>query len=133
MTDAGSRNSILIVEDERNTGMALAYLMEREGYRSRWVPDGDAALAAVAENPPDLVLLDAMLPGRSGYEVCQRLRGEASLRHLRIVMMTAKGGASEAEKIRALGADCLIRKPFSTQELTGSVRALLSGLPPTDA
>lgn len=123
---------ILIVEDEPNIGMALEYMMQREGYRLRLVGDGEAALEAVAEEPPDLVLLDVMLPGKNGYEVCQTLRADPALASVRIVMMTAKGGAAEEEKSRALGADCLIRKPFATRELTDKVRELLGEPPPAD-
>lgn len=124
--------SILIVEDEPNIGMALEYLMQREGYELRRVEDGDAALAAVAEAAPDLILLDVMLPRRSGYEVCQSLRRDRALAHVKIVMMTAKGGAAEGEKTRALGADCLIRKPFATRELAAKVRELLGEPPAAD-
>lgn len=119
--------AILIVEDEPNIGMALEYLMKREGYALRRVDNGEDAFAAVAEAAPDLILLDVMLPDRSGYEICQTLREDPGLADLKIVMITAKGGASEGEKARALGADCLIRKPFGSEELTGTVRALLAG------
>lgn len=124
--------SILIVEDEPNIGMALEYLMKREGYELRRVDCGDAALDAVADAAPDLILLDVMLPDRSGYEICQRLREDPALGELKIVMITAKGGSSEGEKARAMGADCLIRKPFGSEELSGTVRALLSGQPAPD-
>lgn len=117
--------SILIVEDEPNIGMALEYMMQREGYELRRVADGEAALAAVAERAPDLILLDVMLPRRSGYEVCQSLREDPAFGRIKIVMMTAKGGAAEGEKSRALGADRMIRKPFASRELTATVRALL--------
>ena len=122
--------SVLIVEDEPNIGMALEYMMQREGYELRRVENGDAALAAVAEAPPDLVLLDVMLPGRSGYDVCQTLRRDPALSGMKIVIMTAKGGRAEGEKSKALGADCLIRKPFAARELTETVRSLL-GKPPS--
>lgn len=117
--------SVLIVEDEANIGIALEYLMRKEGYRLRRVGDGDAALAAVEADPPDLILLDVMLPTRSGYELCQTIRLNPALKATKILLMTAKGGRNEREKGLALGADGFIAKPFATEELRAQVHRLL--------
>jgi DNA-binding response OmpR family regulator len=120
-----TRKSVLLVEDEDSIALALEFLMEREGYELRRVATGPAALDAVRERAPDLVLLDVMLPGCSGYEVCQSIRQDPALNGTRILMMTAKGGSMERRKGLALGADAFVAKPFSTAELKSTVRRLL--------
>jgi DNA-binding response OmpR family regulator len=87
--------------------------------------DGDAALAAVREQPPDLILLDVMTPGKDGYEICQTIRANPAWNRTRIVMLTAKIREVEREKGLALGADEYVTKPFSTRELVDIVRRLL--------
>lgn len=117
--------SVLLVEDEDSIAFALEFLMKREGYKLHRVSDGSAALAAIAAERPDLVLLDVMLPKRSGYEVCQSIRLDPALRGVKILMMTAKGGETERRKGLALGADEFVTKPFSTKDLRERVRHLL--------
>lgn len=117
--------SVLLVEDEESIALALGFLMEREGYELRRVANGTDALAAIRERAPDLVLLDVMLPGTNGYEVCQQIRLDPALARTRILMMTAKGGEMERRKGLALGADAFVAKPFSTAELKSTVRRLL--------
>jgi two-component system, OmpR family, alkaline phosphatase synthesis response regulator PhoP len=116
---------VLIVDDEPNIVMSLEFLMRKQGYEVRVATDGEQALEAAAEFAPDLVLLDVMLPRRSGYEVCQRLRAES--REVKIVMLTAKGRAVEETKGYALGADAYVTKPFSTRDLVDRVERLLGG------
>ncbi len=118
---------VLIVEDEDSIALALEFLVQHEGHRARRVATGPDALAAVAEDKPDLVLLDVMLPGRTGYDVCQTLRRDPALDDMKIVILTAKGGAYEAEKGLALGADAFFEKPFSTQDLLATLRGLIGG------
>ncbi|MDR9395797.1 response regulator transcription factor [Roseovarius sp. SYSU LYC5161] len=120
-----STKSILLVEDETNIALALEYLIGRKGYRLRHVSDGDAAITALAEERPDLVVLDVMLPGRSGYEICQYIRNDAGLRDVKVLMMTARGGEVERRKGLALGADGFLTKPFATTELTKEIAQLL--------
>lgn len=119
------RKSVLLVEDEDSIALALEYMMEPEDFELRRVATGPAALDAIQERAPDLVLLDVMLPGCSGYEVCQSIRLDPALAHVKIIMMTAKGGAVERRKGLALGADAFVAKPFSTAELKREVRRLL--------
>jgi len=116
---------VLIAEDEESIVASLEFLMRRCGYETRVARDGDLAVGCLAEFKPDLVLLDIMLPGRSGFEVCRFIRSEASLRATRVLMLTAKGGASEAARGLSAGADEYMTKPFSTQELMARARALL--------
>jgi two-component system OmpR family response regulator len=117
--------SVLIVDDEPNIVLSLEFLMRQAGYDVRVARDGDAALAAVAERVPDLVLLDVMMPGRDGYEVCQAIRANSACARTRIVMLTARSREVEREKGIALGADDYVTKPFSTRELVSRVKALL--------
>jgi DNA-binding response OmpR family regulator len=118
---------ILIVDDEPSIVMPLEFLMRREGYEVATAADGETALGAVAEQAPDLVILDVMLPRMSGFDVCRALRADARLRGLRILMLSAKGRESEVEKGLGLGADAYVTKPFSTRELVARVRQLLGG------
>ena len=117
---------ILIVDDEPSIVISLEYLMRREGFEVAVAADGEAALAAVAARPPDLVILDVMMPRLNGFEVCQRLRAEPAWRGVRVLMLTAKGRESELQKGLSLGADAYVTKPFSTRDLVAEVRRLLA-------
>ncbi|KAF2992060.1 phosphate regulon transcriptional regulator PhoB [Methylocystis sp. MJC1] len=116
---------ILVVEDEIPLATLLVYNLEAEGYQVEHVDNGDEAELRIAESPPDLMLLDWMLPGVSGLEICRRLRARDTARDMPIIMLTARG--EEAERVRGLsvGADDYVVKPFSTPELMARVRALL--------
>lgn len=119
------QKKILIVDDEPNIVISLEYLMKKEGFAVAIANDGDAALAMAAEFRPDLVLLDVMMPKKSGYEVCQQMRSDAAMADVKILMLTAKGRDSEVAKGVALGADSYVTKPFSTKELVARVKSLL--------
>jgi two-component system phosphate regulon response regulator PhoB len=116
---------ILIVEDEQALNLLLRYNLESEGFDVEVVERGDDAETRVRENTPDLVILDWMLPGVSGIEICRRLRARPETRQLPILMLTARG--EEAERVRGLstGADDYVVKPFSLPELLARVHALL--------
>ena len=117
--------SVLIVDDEPNIVLSLEFLMKKAGYEVRVARTGEAALSAVAEAPPNLVLLDVMIPERNGFDVCQAIRANPDWQAVKIVMLTAKGREIEREKGMALGADDYITKPFSTREVVRRVRQLL--------
>jgi two-component system alkaline phosphatase synthesis response regulator PhoP len=117
--------TVLIADDEPNIVAALEYLLERNGYRVLIARNGDEALAQVAAQLPDLVLLDVMMPLKSGYEVCQRIRERPECKHIRIIMLSAKGRDVEVNKGLAKGADLYVTKPFSTRDLLAKVRGLL--------
>jgi two-component system phosphate regulon response regulator PhoB len=116
---------ILVVEDEASLAMLLTYNLEAEGYHVEHVDNGDEAELRLVESPPDLVILDWMLPGVSGLEICRRLRARENLRDMPVIMLTARG--EEGERVRGLsvGADDYVVKPFSTPELMARVRALM--------
>jgi len=120
---------ILIADDEPNIVLALEFLMKKEGYEVQTVSDGEDALHAIEKSPPDLILLDIMMPKLDGYEVCQRIRSDPSMKDIVIIMLTAKGREVEREKGLALGADFYITKPFSTREVVQKVREVLAGHP----
>jgi two-component system phosphate regulon response regulator PhoB len=115
----------LIVEDEEALTLLLRYNLEAAGYDVDTVARGDEADVRFKESPPDLVVLDWMLPGLSGIELCRRLRSRPETRALPIIMLTARG--EESERVRGLstGADDYIVKPFSVPELLARVTALL--------
>ena len=116
---------VLIVEDEDAIITMMRYNLEAEGFSVMEARDGDAALLSVAETPPDIVILDWMLPLISGIEICRRLRRDPGTRLLPIIMVTARG--EETDRLRGLdgGADDYVTKPFSPAELVARVRALL--------
>ncbi len=117
--------SVLLVDDEPNIILSLEFLIEQAGYEARVARDGEAALKAIEERKPDLVLLDVMLPKRDGFDVCERIRANPAWDDVRIVMLTAKGRDSEREKGLALGADAYITKPFSTRDAMEQIKRLL--------
>jgi two-component system, OmpR family, phosphate regulon response regulator PhoB len=116
---------ILIVEDEEPLTLLLRYNLEAEGFEVETVARGDEADTRLKERPPDLVVLDWMLPGVSGIELCRRLRARPQTRALPIIMLTARGEESERVRGFATGADDYIVKPFSVPELLARVHALL--------
>jgi len=116
---------VLIVEDEEPLSLLLRYNLEAEGYAVEACARGDEAEIRLRESQPDLLLLDWMLPGLSGIELCRRLRAREDTERLPVIMLTARG--EEAERIRGLstGADDYVVKPFSVPELMARVRAIL--------
>lgn len=120
-----SPQSVLVVDDEPNIVLSLEFLMKQAGFDVRVARDGDSALEAVRQQPPQVILLDVMLPRRDGYEVCQTIRANPEWRDVRILMLTAKGRQIEKEKGLAMGADDYITKPFSTREVVERVRAYM--------
>jgi two-component system, OmpR family, phosphate regulon response regulator PhoB len=116
---------ILVVEDEDALATLLDYNLEKEGFRVERAADGEEALLKVAEEAPDLILLDWMLPKVSGVEVCRQIRAAAETRKTPILMLTARG--EDGDKVRGLdtGADDYVVKPFAMSELVARIRALL--------
>ncbi len=116
---------VMIVEDEEPLSLLLRYNLEAEGYDVESVARGDEAETRIKERAPDLILLDWMLPGISGIELCRRLRARQETERLPIIMLTARG--EEGERVRGLatGADDYVVKPFSVPELVARVRSLL--------
>ncbi len=117
---------ILIVDDEPNIVISLEYLLKKEGFDVTVATDGDAALRQAAEFRPHLMLLDVMMPKKSGFEVCESLRADPAMADLKIIMLTAKGRETEVTKGLALGANAYITKPFSTKDLVAQIKTLLA-------
>ena len=117
---------ILIADDEPSIVAALNFLLQSNGYEVHVAHDGEEALELVEKCKPDLVLLDVMMPVRSGYEVCQRIRERADGRHVKIIMLSAKGRDAEVNKGLSMGADVYVTKPFATRELMTTIRQLLA-------
>ncbi len=116
---------ILIVDDEPGIVVPVQFLMEQQGYRVMTAERGEDALDLIYQYKPDLVLLDIMLPGIDGYEVCQIVRLNPDYRDVKIVFFTAKGRETEIAKGLALGADGYVTKPFSNAALVAKVKELL--------
>ena len=121
---------ILVADDEPNIVAALEFLLQQSGYEVLIAQNGEEALRLIETCVPDLVLLDVMMPVKSGYEVCRRMRERAEWRNIKVVMLSAKGRDAEVNKGLALGADLYVTKPFSTRELMAQIKGLLEGSAP---
>ena len=119
---------ILIVDDEPSIVVPVQFLMQQQGYNVLVAEDGHDALDMIYKYQPDLVLLDIMLPGIDGYEVCEIVRLNPKLRDVKIIFLTAKGREVEIAKGLALGADAYITKPFSNAELVAKVKTVLDNI-----
>lgn len=116
---------VLIADDEPNILISLEFLMKREGHTVLLARDGDEALALIRAERPALVLLDVMMPGKSGFEVCQAVRADEALAGVKILMLTAKGRDTDVAQGLGVGADGYMTKPFSTKDLAARVREML--------
>lgn len=119
------QRSIVVVEDEANILEVIAYNLKREGYAVTTVTNGEEGLAIIKRSQPDAVLLDIMLPGLDGIEVCRRLKADPVLRDIPVIMVTAKSEESDVVLGLGIGADDYIAKPFSPRELVARVKAAL--------
>lgn len=120
-----AKKHILVVEDEEDILALLHYNLVREGFRVSLAGTGEEGLEAIAEDPPDLVVLDLMLPGIDGLQVCRTLKENADTRHIAVVMVTAKGEETDVVAGLELGADDYVTKPFSPKILIARVRSVL--------
>ncbi|MCB2011677.1 MAG: response regulator [Geminicoccaceae bacterium] len=116
---------VLVVDDEPNIVTSLEFLMKKAGFEVEVARDGAEALEALGRTPPDLMLLDVMMPEFDGYEVCARIREDPAWAGTKIVMLTARGREGERERGLDLGADAYVTKPFSTRELVQQVKEML--------
>ena len=116
---------VLIADDEPNIVISLEYLMKREGYEVLIARDGQEALDIILRERPQLVLLDVMMPHKTGFEVCQQVRATDSVKDTPILMLTAKGRETDVAKGLGVGATAYLAKPFSTKEIAQKVRELL--------
>ena len=118
-------HKILIADDEPNIMISLEYLLKREGFDVTLARDGQEAVEAIVRDHPDLVLLDVMMPRKTGLEVCREVRENPDLQDVLIVLLTAKGRDTDIAKGMAMGADAYVTKPFSTRDLVTTVRNIL--------
>ncbi len=124
--------TILIVDDEPSIVAPLQFLMQRNGYRVLVAQTGEQALEVIAAEKPEVVLLDIMLPGISGFDVCRMVREDRQLDKTRIVLVTAMGHRVNMAKGLALGADAYITKPFANEAIVSKVKELLDHADETD-
>lgn len=122
-------HKVLIADDEPNIVISLEYLMKRAGYQVSIARDGQEAIDAIRRERPQLVLLDVMMPKKSGHDVCQELRADESLKDTLVLMLTAKGRDTDVDKGLGVGADAYMTKPFSTKELAAKVAQMLGAAP----
>ena len=122
-------HKVLIADDEPNIVISLEYLMKRAGYQVSIARDGQEALDAIRRERPRLVLLDVMMPKKSGHDVCQELRADEQLKDTLVLMLTAKGRDTDVDKGLGVGADAYMTKPFSTKELAAKVAEMLGAAP----
>ena len=115
---------VMIVEDEPNIVESLSFVFSREGWDVAAALDGDTAIDRLLSEPPDILVLDVMLPPHSGFEVLKRVRSEPGLRHLPVIVLTAKGQEKDRHTALRLGADAFVTKPFSNRDIVQQVRAL---------
>jgi DNA-binding response OmpR family regulator len=115
---------VLIAEDEANIAEALRFILGREGYEVACVVDGESALRRLRSDPPDVLMLDVMLPGMNGFEVLKSVRADAALSALPVVILTAKTQAQDRRLAEELGAQAYIAKPFSNREIVDQLRRL---------
>ncbi len=120
-----SKETVLVIEDEPDIAELVQYNLEREGYRVLVAKDGETGLRDAATRAPDIVLLDIMLPGMDGLEVCRRLRDEPTTEAIPLIILTARSEETDVVVGLELGADDYVPKPFSPRELVARVRALL--------
>jgi two-component system OmpR family response regulator len=120
---------VLIAEDEPSILDSLNFILRRAGFSIQSVTDGEAALAAVRRDRPRLVVLDVMLPKRSGFEVLKLIRADEATRDLPVVILTAKGQSHDRKTAEELGASSFVTKPYANAEVVGTVRRLLGGEP----
>ena len=116
---------ILVADDEPNIVTAVEFLLQRQGFEVQVARNGEEALRLIESARPDLVLLDVMMPLKSGYEVCKRIRERPDWSHIKVVMLSAKGRDAEVARGLDLGADLYVTKPFSTRELVAKIKGLL--------
>jgi twitching motility two-component system response regulator PilG len=121
-----NKKKILIVEDEESLLKLESILLISKGFEVKGVPNGRAALEAVAEDKPDLVLLDIMLPEIDGFEVCRQLKSDPATRHIPVIMLTAKKSREDMVRGEKVGADWYITKPFKSAMVIETIQRFLA-------
>ena len=118
-------NKILVVDDEPNIVRSLAFVFNKEGFDVSIAEDGEQAMTMIRTSKPNILILDVMMPNKSGYDVCQEVKSDPNLQDIHVLMLTAKGQESDREAALSQGADEYISKPFSPIHILGRVKELL--------
>jgi len=122
-----ARSKILLVDDHRTVLRLLEAILKLKGYELLYAENGQQGMAMARQEQPDLILLDVMMPGMDGYEVCRRIKADARWRHIPVVFLTARGAADDQETGRRVGAQGFLTKPFLAREVLDLVEKLLAG------
>ncbi len=128
-----ARGTILVIDDEKDLTELVSYNFQKEGFAVKCARDGESGITAATSDPPDLVIVDLMMPGIDGLEVCRRLRSDRRTASIPLIMLTAKSGESDRVVGLELGADDYVTKPFSPRELAARVKAVLRRASPQTA
>lgn len=118
---------VLLIEDEPNIIEAISFILTRDGWTVHTHSDGETAAERVRQLPPDMIILDVMLPGRSGFDILRDLRGDPQTQAIPVMMLTARGQAKDRDMAMRLGASHFMTKPFSNAEVLEHVRSLVGG------
>ncbi len=118
-------NKILVVDDEPNIVRSLTFVLNKGGYDVSFARDGEQAMTMIRDSKPNILILDVMMPNKSGYEVCNEIKSDPDLRDIHVVMLTAKGQDDDRESALSQGADEYISKPFSPIKILARVKELL--------
>ncbi len=116
---------VLLIEDEPNIIEAISFILSRDGWTVHTHEDGQTAMDKIVGRPPDMIILDVMLPGRSGFDILRDLRAETATKNIPVMMLTARGQEKDRELALRLGADHFMTKPFSNTEVRDHVRSLM--------
>lgn len=120
------RNHVLLIEDEPNISEAMRFILSRDGWTVSCHSDGGTAVEAVERLAPDVIVLDVMLPNRSGFDILRDLRAASATQDLPILMLTAKGQVKDRERAEGLGVSAFMTKPFANSEVIARLRSLVS-------
>ena len=118
-------NKILVVDDEPNIVRSLTFVLNKGGYDVSFARDGEQAMTMIRDSKPNILILDVMMPNKSGYEVCNEIKSDPDLRDIHVVMLTAKGQEDDRENALSQGADEYISKPFSPIKIFARLKELL--------
>lgn len=133
MSESNGRRTILVVDDEEDIRLVLEARLAAAGFRVETAANGMEALSKIRTSPPDLVVLDLMLPGIDGFGICGMVKRDQRFSRIPIVMLTARVQSNDRKTSAKLGADAFVAKPFQAEELIGRIRELLSPVPPDGA
>lgn len=119
--------SVLIADDEPNIVEALSFILDRENFDVSSAYDGEAAVQQLRRQPPDIMILDIMLPKQNGFEVLKLVKSDPGLKSLPVIILTAKGQSQDRKMAEDMGADAFVTKPFSNKDVVEKIKQLLAG------